>query len=204
MKSKLFLHTLSRNFSMTSSNYRTCLVFPGQGSQWVGMGREISAQYSIAKETFEEMDHCLKMNLSTMMFSGPSTELCASKNQQPAILATSIAIYRLLEKYSSKFRESSPSFLYIGHSLGEFTASVALKCFSFPESMQLVRLRGEVMENCTQEYSTLMVALMPLSLQNAIELCRQVQESFSGRAYGKQEICDIANVNGGNQIVFSG
>lgn len=141
-------------------------VFPGQGSQSVGMGRELAAEYEIVRETFEEADRVLGFPLSTLCFEGPDEELTRTVNTQPALLATSVAVARLLME---KGREPAAA---AGHSLGEYAALVVSGAISFADGLRTVRLRGRLMEEAAP--SGAMAAVIGLDRELIGALCREV------------------------------
>lgn len=170
------------------------LLFPGQGSQFVGMGRDLANASDLARRTFEEADDVLGFALSRLCWEGPEAELTATNNAQPAILVHSIAAYRVLIETG----ELSPRDVETaaGHSLGEFSAWVAAGSMSFAEGLRTVRLRGELMYAAGQERSGAMAALLGLSEEAVADVCR--------RASGPDGVCVPANYNSPHQIVISG
>jgi len=166
------------------------LLFPGQGSQFVGMGWELSLAFSQARELFEEADEVLGSHLSRLAWQGPEHELTLTKNAQPALLVHSIAVHRVL------CEELGPVSMAAGHSLGEFSAHVAAGTLSFPEALKTVRVRGELMFASGVERPGTMAAVLGLDEEGVEEICRAVQEE------GK--ICVPANFNTQSQVVISG
>ncbi|MEM7417351.1 MAG: ACP S-malonyltransferase [Gemmatimonadota bacterium] len=164
------------------------LIFPGQGSQAVGMCTELAEAYPVAAETLRAADEVLDFPLSTLMREGPEDELRATKNAQPALLTHSVAALRVL---GSRADEASVA---AGHSLGEFSAHVAAGTLSFEDALRAVRLRGELMYATGRERPGTMAALIGLSGQVAQELCAQVDSG----------VCVPANFNSAAQVVVSG
>src|SRR5271155_3205697 len=120
-------------------------IFPGQGSQSVGMGRDLAAAFSAAREVFGEVDETLKQKLSKLMFEGPGEDLVLTENTQPALMAHSLAVLRVLERESG-FRLADKAVVVAGHSLGEYSALAAAGSFSIPQAAHLLRLRGQAMQ----------------------------------------------------------
>lgn len=164
------------------------LLFPGQGSQYVGMGRALAEAYPEARATLDEADEILGFSLSGLMAQGPEGELTATKNAQPAILAHSVAVLRLVQE------RLGPVALAAGHSLGEFSAHVAAGTLSFADALQAVRVRGELMFQAGEERPGTMAAILGLDDDVLEEVCRRVDAG----------ICVPANFNSAGQIVISG
>ena len=134
-------------------------VFPGQGSQVTGMGRDLAAAFPAARETFQEVDEALKQKLSRLMFEGPPEELTLTANAQPALMAHSVAVLRVLEREGG-FDLAARVALVAGHSLGEYSALTAARAFSLPTAARLLRLRGEAMQRATPPGTGAMAALL--------------------------------------------
>lgn len=169
---------------------KTALLFPGQGSQRVGMGRDLAAKHEVARRVYEEADAVLGLSLSTLCWDGPEDELTLTKHTQPAILATSIAVLRVLEARGLPFD------IVAGHSLGEWTALVAAGSLSLADAVRLVHLRGSYMQEAVPVGEGGMAALMGLELDATRALCEQ--------ASAPGEPVAPANLNGAGQIVISG
>ena len=172
---------------------RIALVFPGQGSQVVGMGRDVAQAYPVARETFAEADDVLGFSLSQLCFEGPEEALQDTYNTQPAIFTTSIAILRAL--YSAGFA-ARPAFL-AGHSLGEYSALVASGALAFADGLRLVRERGRLMKLAGEREPGGMAAVLKLDDHTVEEICRQASAE-TGR------VVQIANYNSPGQVVISG
>jgi [acyl-carrier-protein] S-malonyltransferase len=175
-------------------------VFPGQGSQAPGMGRDLAAAFPAAREVFEEVDEALKQKLSRLMFEGPAEELTLTANAQPALMAHSVAVLRVLEREGG-FDLATRVALVAGHSLGEYSALTAARAFDLPTAARLLRLRGEAMQKATPAGVGAMAALLGAELDQARALCEGARTD-SGT--GKAEVAEVANDNGGGQVVISG
>ena len=164
-------------------------VFPGQGSQYSGMGKDLVENSPTAYDIFKEADEALGFKLSRLCFDAFSDQLVLTENTQPAVLTTSIAIFRELEK-----RGKLPDFV-AGHSLGEYSALVAAKALDFCDAVQVVRERGRFMQEAVPFGEGAMVAVLGLKVDQVAKICREVSEG---------EVVSIANINSANQIVISG
>jgi [acyl-carrier-protein] S-malonyltransferase len=174
---------------MTDSNNTIALLFPGQGSQAVGMGKELAEKYPIARQTFEEADEALDYKLSKLCFEGPETELRLTEITQPAILTVSIAALRVLQTHIPK-----PCYV-AGHSLGEYSAHVASGTVSFADAVRTVRNRGKYMQEAVPVGVGTMAAILGMEITRVVAIC---QEAAQG------EVCAPANINSPEQIVISG
>jgi [acyl-carrier-protein] S-malonyltransferase len=166
------------------------LLFPGQGSQSVGMGQDLAFAFPQAREVFQEADDVLDFHLSRLAWDGPDDELTLTKNAQPALLVHSVAALRVLGQ------EVGPVSMAAGHSLGEFSAHVAAGTLSFSDALQAVRLRGELMFAAGQERPGGMAAVLGLDDESVEGVCRAVEEEGM--------ICVPANFNTQGQVVVSG
>jgi [acyl-carrier-protein] S-malonyltransferase len=175
-------------------------VFPGQGSQVTGMGRDLAAAFPAARETFQEVDEALKQKLSRLMFEGPPEELTLTANAQPALMAHSVAVLRVLEREGG-FDLAARVALVAGHSLGEYSALTAARAFSLPTAARLLRLRGEAMQRATPHGAGAMAALLGAEAEQAQAICA---EAALDPETGEREVVEVANDNGGGQVVVSG
>lgn len=177
---------------------KVALLFPGQGSQTIGMGKSLYQNFSVAKDVFEEVDNALGYKLSDIIFEGPADELNSTINTQPAIMACSIAAFRVLDSlYSKKFGKNIiSSFSFVaGHSLGEYSAHAASGTFSLSDTALLLRTRGDAMQRAVSKGKGGMVALIGCTIEKADAICK------GASSYG---LCEVANDNGAGQIVISG
>jgi [acyl-carrier-protein] S-malonyltransferase len=170
------------------------LMFPGQGSQVVGMGKELAATFSEAREVFSEVDETLKQRLSELMFDGPIEDLTDTRNAQPALMAVSVAVVRVLEKQGGMALPELAHYL-AGHSLGEYSALCAAGAISLSETATLLRIRGQAMQDAVPKGLGGMVALVGTDIDMAQAIVKEA------RAAGA---CQVANDNGGGQVVVSG
>jgi [acyl-carrier-protein] S-malonyltransferase len=175
-------------------DYQTsAFVFPGQGSQFVGMGRELALASPAARQTFEEADSYLGQKLSQLCWEGPEDELTDTVNAQPALVTCSIAALRALHE---KYGEHPPA-LVAGHSLGEISALVAAGSLEFEDGVLLVRRRGEVMKAAGQRAPGGMAAILGLDAPPLVEICAEASAATGG-------IVQVANDNCPGQVVISG
>jgi len=165
------------------------LLFPGQGSQAVGMGKDLAEKYPVARDTFEEADDALGYKLSTVCFEGPEDQLRLTEITQPAILTVSIAALRVLET-----RIPKPSYV-AGHSLGEYSAHVAAGTFGFADAVRTVSNRGKYMQEAVPVGVGAMAAILGMDLEKVTAVCHDAAQS---------EVCEPANINSPEQIVISG
>jgi [acyl-carrier-protein] S-malonyltransferase len=164
-------------------------VFPGQGSQKVGMGRALADAFPICRDTFAEADAALGEPLSRIIFEGPEDQLTLTEHTQPAILAVSVAAARLLAS-----RGYTPSYV-AGHSLGEYSANVAAGTFSFADALRLVRRRGRYMQEAVPAGEGAMAAILGLDAATVMQACAEAAEG---------DVVSAANLNGGGQVVIAG
>jgi [acyl-carrier-protein] S-malonyltransferase len=169
-------------------------VFPGQGSQTVGMGKELADAFPAAKAVFNEVDDTLGQNLSSIMFKGPDEDLVLTENTQPALLACSIAVLRVLESEGG-FKIADHGQFVAGHSLGEYSALCAAGTFSLSDAAKLVKIRGKAMQIAVPLGEGAMAALIGLE---ALDAEAVVEEAAQG------DVCDFANDNASGQVVVSG
>jgi [acyl-carrier-protein] S-malonyltransferase len=166
------------------------LLFPGQGSQAIGMGRDLAQQYAEARDTFAEADDVLGVGLARVAWEGPEEELTATSNAQPALLTHSIAVFRVVQ------HRLGPIALAAGHSLGEFSAYVAAGSLSFADGLRTVRVRGRLMQESGVDRPGTMAALLGLADDAVETVCREA--SIEG------SVCVPANYNSPGQLVISG
>ena len=172
---------------MTGSSI--AFLFPGQGSQTVGMGKDLSEKYPVARQTFEEADDALGYRLSQLCFEGPEDQLRLTAITQPAILTVSVAAWRVLNGKGLK-----PAYV-AGHSLGEYSAHVAAGTLSFADAVRTVRNRGTYMQEAVPVGVGAMAAILGMDLDRVTAVCKDAAQG---------EVCDPANINSAEQIVISG
>jgi len=170
-------------------------VFPGQGSQAVGMGKELAAAFTEAREIFQEVDEALKQNLSALMFEGPGDQLILTENAQPALMAVSMAVVKVLEKQGNLTIRNTARYV-AGHSLGEYSALAAAGSLTVSDAARLLKTRGQAMQKAVPVGEGAMAALLGLDLDQALEV--------AGEASGGGQICAAANDNAPGQVVISG
>ncbi|WP_019220467.1 ACP S-malonyltransferase [Bartonella senegalensis] len=168
-------------------------TFPGQGSQLIGMGKVLTEQFVAARMVFEEVDDALGEKLSEIIFEGPADVLTLTANAQPALMAVSMAVIRVMEQLGLNI-ETKVKFV-AGHSLGEYSALCAAGTFSLTDTARLLRIRGNAMQDAVAVGEGSMAALIGLDEKDVEEICETVVE---------EGLCQIANDNGGGQIVISG
>jgi [acyl-carrier-protein] S-malonyltransferase len=164
-------------------------LFPGQGSQYVGMGKELAENYAIARQTFEEADEALGYKLSRLCFEGPEEKLRLTEITQPAILAASVAAWRVLASRGIAARYAA------GHSLGEYSAHVAAGTLSFPDAVRTVRNRGRYMQEAVSVGVGSMAAILGMDAEKVASVCGEAAQG---------EVCEAANINSPEQVVISG
>jgi [acyl-carrier-protein] S-malonyltransferase len=169
-------------------------VFPGQGSQDVGMGRELAEAFPAARAVFEEVDAALGQNLSKLMWDGPKDELTLTENAQPALMAVSMAVMRVLESETGFSLKDRVKFV-AGHSLGEYSALAAAGAFSLSDTAKLLKLRGQAMQAAVPVGQGAMAALLGVGLDVAVKVAE---------AAAQGDVCQIANDNEPTQVVLSG
>jgi [acyl-carrier-protein] S-malonyltransferase len=169
------------------------LIFPGQGSQVVGMGKALADSFSVARSVFDEVDGALGRRLSTLIWEGPSEELTLTANAQPALMAVSLAAMRVLEAEAG-FDVASAAYV-AGHSLGEYSALAAAGSLTISDTARLLRIRGEAMQKAVGVGEGAMAAIIGLEPEAVAEIARDAAQG---------QICAAANDNGGGQVVVSG
>jgi [acyl-carrier-protein] S-malonyltransferase len=173
----------------SSSQSQIAFLFPGQGSQAVGMGKELAANHAVARQTFEEADEALRYKLSQLCFEGPAEKLQLTEITQPAILTASVAAFRVLQEKGPR-----PAFV-AGHSLGEYSAHVAAGTLKFTDAVRAVRNRGQYMQEAVPVGVGAMAAILGMSLDKVTEICRDA---------ARGQVCQPANLNSPEQVVISG
>ncbi|MEY2413170.1 MAG: [acyl-carrier-protein] S-malonyltransferase [Acidobacteriaceae bacterium] len=179
-------------FDSTADAGSIALLFPGQGSQSVGMGKELTEKYEVARRTFEEADEALGYKLSQLCFEGPEEQLRLTEITQPAILTASVAAFRVLKERS----DNKINFAFVaGHSLGEYSAHVAAGTIAFADAVRTVRDRGKYMQEAVPVGVGAMAAILGLAIDKVAEICADAAQG---------EVCEPANINSPEQIVISG
>ncbi len=172
----------------------TAFIFPGQGSQAVGMGKSLADSFAAARAVFEEVDAALSQKLSTLMWEGPADELTLTANAQPALMAVSLAVVRVLEAEAGLDLRRDAAFV-AGHSLGEYSALAAAGTFSIADAARLLRIRGDAMQKAVPPGQGAMAALLGADLALARAIATDAAQG---------DVCEAANDNGGGQVVLSG
>jgi len=174
-------------------------IFPGQGSQAPGMGRDLAAAFPAARAVFQEVDDTLDQKLSTLMFEGPAETLTLTENAQPALMAHSLAVLRVLEAEGG-FRLADRAVVVAGHSLGEYSALAAAGAFGIAQAARLLRLRGQAMQKAVPPGAGSMAALLGCEMELALAICAEAAQGPAGNT----EVIEPGNDNGGGQVVVSG
>ncbi len=174
---------------MTNPQPLIAFLFPGQGSQAVGVGKDLAEKYPVARQTFEEADTALGYKLSQLCFEGPEEQLRMTEITQPAILTASVAAWRVLKE-----KGITPSFV-AGHSLGEYSAHVAAGTITFADAVRTVRNRGKYMQEAVPVGVGAMAAILGMDLGKVTAVCSDASQG---------EVCEPANINSPEQIVISG
>src|SRR6218665_3448146 len=172
---------------------KRAFTFPGQGSQAVGMGKELAEAYPEARAVFDEVDAALGQKLSQIMFEGPAETLRLTENAQPALMAVSMAVVRVLEAKGVSVGKHAD--FVAGHSLGEYSALCAAGVFSIADAARLLRIRGKAMQQAVPVGQGAMAAILGLDLEAVL---RAVNDASDG------EVCGVANDNAPGQVVISG
>jgi [acyl-carrier-protein] S-malonyltransferase len=170
--------------------HNTAFVFPGQGSQYAGMGKDVAERFPAARKVFDDIDAALGFSISRLCFEGPEDRLKLTENTQPAILAVSSAIHAVLEEESPTRRD-----LVAGHSLGEYSAIVSVGGLTPAEAAKIVHLRGKFMQEAVPVGAGGMAALIGPTVDEAREICEEASQG---------EVVSIANINAPGQIVIAG
>ena len=170
------------------------LIFPGQGSQSVGMGQDLYKTFDLVKKIFKEADEKLKYPISKIILDGPESDLKLTKNTQPAILTVSYSIFRLItEEFNIQIKDIK---YFAGHSLGEYSALVSSKSLSFSDAVYLLHERGKSMQEAVPEGKGSMLAVMGLKIEEL--------EKYIGEIKKEKGVCEIANDNSDSQVILSG
>ena len=178
-------------------------IFPGQGSQVTGMGRDLAAAFAAAREVFGEVDEVLKQKLSKLMFEGPAEQLTLTENTQPALMAVSMAVLRVMESEGG-FKLADKAVLVAGHSLGEYSALAAAGAFGLAQTATLLRRRGSAMQEAVGPGEGAMAALLGVELEQAEAICRDAAVLVHEDGTEERQVVEAANDNGGGQVVISG
>jgi [acyl-carrier-protein] S-malonyltransferase len=178
-------------------------IFPGQGSQSVGMGRDLAAAFSSAREVFDEVDETLKQRLSKLMFEGPAETLTLTENAQPALMAVSLAVVRVLAQEGG-VRVADKAALVAGHSLGEYSALAAAEALDVPAVARLLRLRGQAMQAAVPPGEGAMAALLGVDMAACEAICAEAAVLKREGEPDLRQVVQPANDNGGGQVVISG
>ena len=178
-------------------------VFPGQGSQEVGMGRELAEAFSAARHVFEEVDEALGMNLSRLAFEGPEDDLTLTENAQPALMATSVAAVRVLEAEGGVTLPDVCRFV-AGHSLGEYSALTAAGAIALDESARVLRARGAAMQRAVPVGDGAMAAVLGFPLDDVAAVAEEARHGADEASGAGPGVCAAANDNAPGQVVVSG
>lgn len=175
---------------------KKAFVFPGQGSQFIGMGKDLYDNFQVAKEVFQEVDHALSQNLSQLMFSGDEKDLNLTENTQPALMTVSVAVARVLEKEGGvDFAGDDSILMAAGHSLGEYSALTAMKSLKLADTARLLKIRGTAMQKAVPVGVGAMAAILGMDYMDVVAIADQADDS---------ETCAVANDNSVGQVVVSG
>ncbi len=174
---------------------KTAYIFPGQGSQSVGMGQALSAAFPIARETFQEVDDALNQKLFALMTQGAEADLTLTENAQPAIMACSIAALRVMEREMGVDVARDVA-LVAGHSLGEYSALTAAGAISLADTARLLKIRGQAMQAAVPQGQGAMAAIIGLAFDDVKAICTEASKDG--------EVCEVANYNSDQQVVISG
>lgn len=173
---------------------KRAFIFPGQGSQAVGMGKELADSFAVARETFQEIDDALGQNLTKLMWEGPADDLVLTENAQPALMGVSMATMRVLESEGG-FKLGDKAAYVAGHSLGEYSALAAAGTFGLADTARLLKTRGQAMQKAVPVGEGAMAALLGLDFETAQAVAEEAAQG---------EVCQAANDNAPGQVVISG
>jgi [acyl-carrier-protein] S-malonyltransferase len=173
-------------------------IFPGQGSQYVGMGKDLAETFTEAREVFQEVDDALSQNLSGLMFEGPEDQLNLTENTQPALMAHSMAVAKILRKQGGVRFESACAFM-AGHSLGEYSALTCAGALELAQTAKLLKIRGKAMQKAVPVGVGAMAAILGLDLPDVLEVAKKATAQSN-----KEVVCQAANDNSQGQVVVSG
>lgn len=173
---------------------KRAFVFPGQGSQAVGMGKDLAEAHVHAREVFEEVDDALSQSLTRIMFEGPEDKLTLTENAQPALMAVSLAVVRVIEREGGRSLAELADFV-AGHSLGEYSALAAVQALSLTDAARLLKIRGQAMQKAVPVGEGAMAVLLGIDIDDADEIAAQAAEDG---------VCSAANDNAPGQVVVSG
>lgn len=171
-------------------------IFPGQGSQKIGMGLDLYRNHHIAREVFDEVDETLNQKLSKIMFEGSESDLKFTPNTQPALMCVSIAIVKILE-YELKRKISDFVEVVLGHSLGEYSSLCSVNSINLEDTSKILRIRGDAMQNSVEGIQTTMVAVIGLDI-------KEIEEKINDLKLTEDSVCEIANDNCPGQVILSG
>lgn len=176
---------------------KKAFVFPGQGSQFVGMGKEIYEAFPAARAVFEEIDDALSQDLSKLIFEGPESDLNLTENTQPALMAVSLAITRVLESEGGiDFQKDDSILMAAGHSLGEYSALTAMKALTLSDTARLLKIRGTAMQKAVPVGIGAMAAILGMDYEDVVAVAKEASKDG--------QICAAANDNANGQVVISG
>ena len=183
---------------------KRAFVFPGQGSQAIGMGRGLAATFRVARDLFAEVDEALSQHLSHLMFEGPECDLILTENAQPALMAASLAVIRVLEAEGGQVLARHAAYV-AGHSLGEYSALAAARAIAVGDAARLLKLRGQAMQKAVPRGEGAMAALLGLDVEASRAVAAQAArcQTRPGET-GPAEVCTVANDNAPGQVVVSG
>ncbi len=187
-------NNIHNNFHLETAEVTVAFTFPGQGSQAIGMGRELAVAFPAARAVFDEVDDALGEKLSAIMWEGPADTLTLTQNAQPALMAVSMAVVAVLDK-DFGIQVAGTADYVAGHSLGEYSALAAAGTFSLADAARLLRTRGEAMQAATPVGTGAMAALLGLDFEAAVKVAEEAAQD---------EVCQAANDNAPGQVVVSG